>query len=165
MRNKQFIAQHRGGLLSKTQQQQLMQWSCDCAEHVLPLFGDNIDERLSHALAVGRAWQQSQVPTGAAMKASVAAHAAARAATQPTAIAVARAIGHAVATAHMADHALGGAIYALKAVKYAGQSIEAERQWQNERLPAALKAMVMVARQQKEQAFKDLSSNNTLAKF
>ena len=36
-------------------------------------------------------------------------------------IAVARAIGHTVATAHMADHSLGAALYALKAVKIYNQ--------------------------------------------
>jgi hypothetical protein len=43
-----------------------------------------------------------------------------------TAIAVARSVGHAVATAHIADHSLGAAWYALKAVKSAGKSIGEE---------------------------------------
>ena len=52
--------------------------------------------------------------------------------SNPISIAVARSIGQAVATAHMADHSLGAAIYALKAVKFADKSIDAERKWQNE---------------------------------
>jgi hypothetical protein len=46
MRDKRFIAEHRGGSLKKEQHYQLIQWACDFAEHVLHLFGKNIDERL-----------------------------------------------------------------------------------------------------------------------
>ena len=63
-----------------------------------------------------------------------------------TAIAVARSIGHAAATAHMADHSLGAAWYALKAVKNAGGSIEMERQWQDEQLPSEIRSLVLTAR-------------------
>jgi phosphoglycerate dehydrogenase-like enzyme len=84
------------------------------------------------------------------MKASVGAHAVAREFTDPALIAVARAVGHAVATAHMADHSLGAAIYALKAIKYAGKSIEKEREWQNEQLPSEIMEIVLTARTDKE---------------
>ena len=43
----------------------------------------------------------------------------------------------------MADHALGVALYALKAVKSAGKSIEAERKWQKEQLPSEIKELVL----------------------
>jgi len=43
----------------------------------------------------------------------------------------------------MADHALGAALYALKAVKSAGKSIEAERKWQKEQLPSEIKELVL----------------------
>jgi hypothetical protein len=69
-------------------------------------------------------------------------------------IAVARAVGHAVATAHMADHSLGAALYALKAVKNAGKSIDAERKWQNEQLPSEIMEIVLTARSKKEQDLK-----------
>jgi hypothetical protein len=126
-----------------------MKWACDCAEHVLPLFGEEIDERLIHALNVGRAWAQGDASVGEARKASVAAHGVARESTNPVAIAVARAVGHAVATAHMADHSLGPAWYALKAVKNAGKSLDEERKWQNEQLPSEIKDLILTAREAK----------------
>lgn len=70
------------------------------------------------------------LPTGTAMKASLEAHAVARETSAPVLKAIARSIGQTVATAHMADHSLGGALYALKAVKYANQDVEKERDWQ-----------------------------------
>ena len=78
----------------------------------------------------------------------------ARESSNPTSIAVARSIGHAVATAHMADHSLGAALYALKAVKSAGNSIDAERNWQNEQLPAEIMDLVLTPRTKKEKALK-----------
>ncbi|HWR64373.1 MAG TPA: hypothetical protein VN365_08235 [Candidatus Thermoplasmatota archaeon] len=150
MRDKRFIAEHRGGSLKKDQHYQLMEWACDCAEHVLYLFGENIDERLKNALHVAKEWKRGNASVGDARKASVDAHAVARESSNPTAIAVARSVGHAVATAHMADHSLGAAWYALKAVKNAGKSIDAERKWQDEQLPSEIKELVLTARKSKK---------------
>jgi hypothetical protein len=146
MRDKRFIAEHRGGPLKKEQHYQLITWACDCAEHVLPLFGEPIDDRLKNALLIARKWAQGNASTGEAMKGSLSAHAVARESTDPTAIAVARSVGQADATAHMADHALGAAWYALKAVNHAGISVDAERQWQDEHLPPEIKDLVLTAR-------------------
>ena len=150
MRDKRFIAEHRGGLLRKNQHLQLMQWACDCAEHVLPLLGKPIDERLLVAVQIAKAWRNGKASVGDARKAAVAAHAVARESSDPTTIAVARAVGHAVATAHMADHSLGPAYYALKAMKYAGKSIDAERRWQDAHIPLDVKDLVLSARQNKK---------------
>ena len=150
MRDKQFIAEHRGGPLKKEQHYQLIKWACDCAEHVLFLFGEPIDERLQKALKVAKDWKQGNASVGDARKASVGAHAVARESSNPTAIAVARSVGHAVATAHMADHSLGAAWYALKAVKNAGKSIDAERKWQDEHLPSEIKELVLTARKRRK---------------
>jgi len=150
MRDKRFIAEHRGGPLKKEQHFQLIQWACDCAEHVLPLFGEKIDERLIIALQVAKDWRQGNASVGDARKASIGAHAVARESSDQTAIAVARAVGHAVATAHMADHSLGPAWYALKAVKNAGKSIDAERKWQDEQLPSEIKDLVLTARMRRK---------------
>jgi hypothetical protein len=49
----------------------------------------------------------------------------------------------------MADHSLGAALYALKALKSAEKPIDAERRWQNNRLPAAVKKLVISAREKK----------------
>lgn len=123
-----------------------MAWACACAKHVLPLFGKRIDERLTYALALAVKWTRGKVSVGDERKASLRAIAVANESTDPAAIAVARAVGHAVATAHMADHSLGPAWYALKAVKVAGKSMEAERKWQDKKLPPEIKELVLSAR-------------------
>jgi hypothetical protein len=146
MRDRRFVAEHRGGPLKKEQHHQLIKWAYDCATHVLPYFGKGADDRLLHALEVAELWQQGKASVGDARKASVESHAVAREQSSPAAVAVARAIGQAVATAHMADHSLGGAYYGLKAVKATGGSVEAERKWQNEKLPPEIKELVLSAR-------------------
>ena len=154
MRDKRFIAEHRGGLLNKDQHRLLMIWACLCAEHVLPLFSETLDERLTNALLIAKEWANGNTNVGEAMKASVDAHAVARKSNNPTSIAVARSVGQAVATAHMADHSLGAAIYALKAIRNAGKSIDAERIWQNEQLPSEIREIVLTSRTSKEKALK-----------
>ena len=146
MRDKRFIAEHRGGPLKKEQHYQLIKWACDCAEHVLFLFGEPIDERLQNALNVAKDWKQGNASVGEARKASLDAIAVANEIRNKTAIAVARSVGHAVAAAHMADHSLGAALYALKATKNAGKSINDERKWQDEQLTLEIEELVLTAR-------------------
>jgi hypothetical protein len=150
MRDKRFIAENRGGPLKKEQHYQIITWACDCAEHVVHLIREPLDERLSHALKVVQEWKSGNASVGEAMKASTAAHAVARESSGPTARAVARSIGQAVATAHMADHALGAAWYAVKAVNLAGQSTDAERRWQDEHLPPEIKDLILTARKSRK---------------
>jgi len=150
MRDERFIAEHRGGPLKKEQHYQLMTWACNCAEHALPFFGEKIDERLKNALLVAKAWIQGKASVGDARKSAVNAHAVARESSNPTKISVARSVGHAVATAHMADHSLGAAYYALKAVKNAGKSVDTERKWQDEQLPPEIKELVLTAREKRK---------------
>ena len=150
MRDKRFIAEHRGGLLKKEQHYQVITWACDCAENVLYLSGEIPDERLKNALHVANEWKSGNASVGDAMKASVAAHAVARESSHPVSIAVSRSVGQAVATAHMADHSLGAAFYALKAVKNAAQSPDAERRWQDEQLPPEIKDLILTARKSKK---------------
>ena len=99
---------------------------------------------------IAREWAQGNASTGDAMKASLSSHAVARESSDPIAIAVARSVGQAVATAHMADHALGAAWYALKAVNHAGKSTDAERRWQDNQLPTEIKDLVLTARQNRK---------------
>jgi len=146
MRDKRFVAEHRGGPLKKEQHHQLIELACIYVEHVLPLFGDTLDVRLINALNVARAWKHGEATVGDARKASLDAIAVARKLSNSTAIAVARAVGHAVATAHMADHSLVAAWYALKAVRSAGKSISEERKWQDEQLPTEIKDLFLSAR-------------------
>jgi hypothetical protein len=149
MRDKRFVAEHRGGSLKKEQHYQLANWARVCAEHVLPYFGKFVDPRLVNALKVAEDWPKGKASVGDARKASVESHAVAREQTNQVAVAVARAIGQAVATVHMADHSLGGAYYGLKAVKSAGKSVEEERKWQNEKLPNDIKEVILSSRAQK----------------
>ena len=148
MRDQRFVAQHRGGLLAMPHHRLLAAWAADCAEHVLPYFLEHSDDDSPRlAIETARAWSRGEIRVGTAQKASLAAHAAARevksrslASTQ-----AARAAGHAVATAHMADHALGGALYALKCVKALGRSGDAERAWQLAQLPLEVRELAISA--------------------
>jgi hypothetical protein len=146
VRDKRFVAEHRGGPLRKEEHHQLMTWGCDCAEHVLALIGMPMDHRVEEALALAKRWQLGRATVGEARKASVAAIRAAQQGSDTTAMSVARSVGHAVATAHMADHSLSAAWYALKAVKSSGGSVEEERRWQDGRLPAGIRELVLSAR-------------------
>ncbi|MBA7514433.1 hypothetical protein ES705_06461 [subsurface metagenome] len=103
---------------------------------------------------MAKEWEKEKVTVGDARNASVSAHALARESSNPMIIAVARSIGHAVATAHMADHSLGAALYALKAVKIAGKSVDAERKWQKEQLLPEIKELVLTTMSLKEKHFK-----------
>lgn len=147
MRDKRFVAEHRGGPLRNEQHRKLMQWACDCSGNVLPLLGETIDIRLKNALHVAKQWQNGNASVGDARKASVDAIRVANESKDATAISVARSVGHTVATAHMADHSLGAAYYALKAVESAGGSVEEERKWQDKQLPSGIKTLVLSARQ------------------
>jgi hypothetical protein len=147
MRDKRFVDQHRGGPLGKKEHKQLIKWAIQCSEHVISLLGDEVDERLLNALDVARRWSEDEATVGDARKASVVAHQVARESSNQTAIYVSRSVGQAVATAHMADHSLGAAWYALKAVKSTGESVEAERKWQNHQLPLEIRELVLTARE------------------
>ncbi|HEX8280109.1 MAG TPA: hypothetical protein VF551_01925 [Chthoniobacterales bacterium] len=143
MRDRSFVAAHRGGPLDRDSHVLLARWAADCAERVLHLFtraGEDL--RPKHALEIARAWADGEVRTGAAMKASRAAHAAAREATDKAAIAAARAAGHAVATAHAADHSMGALLYAMKALEAAGSPSERELNVQLAKLPPQLRGPV-----------------------
>ena len=145
------MAVHRGGLLDVATHRLFVSWAADCAEHVLPLFTIRCpeDERPRRAIEVARAWSRGEATVGEARQAAFAAHAAARNVSDVAAREVARAAGHAVATAHMADHELDAAAYAIKAVRLASPAAEAiaagerECRWQRERLPEAIRELVL----------------------
>lgn len=145
-RDKRFVAAHRGGPLDVASHRLLAEWAADCAERVLPLFEEHSgDTRPRDAISTGRAWAAGKVMVGDAQKSAVGAHAAAREVKSKSAVAAARAAGHAAATAHVADHSLGAALYALKAVGMAGRSIDDERQWQLDRIPGTVRELILSA--------------------
>lgn len=125
-------------------------WAAACAEHVLPLFelARPSDGRPQRAIKQARAWARGEITMTQAREAAVAAHAAARE-TAGVAKEAARAAGHAVAVAHMADHVLGTAAYALRAVRAAAPEDKRaaagrrECRWQRARLPAPIRALVL----------------------
>jgi hypothetical protein len=151
MRDGRYIAVHRGGPLSQERHRLLASWAADCAEHVLHLFTQQCpgDDRPRQAIEAARAWARGEITVGAARAASVAAHAAAREAGEGPAQFVARAAGHAVATAHMADHAPGAAMYAIRAVKASvdkadeAAAAEKEHAWQIQQLPEDIRELVL----------------------
>jgi hypothetical protein len=150
-RDPRFVAVHRGGSLDVSSHRLLASWAADCAEHVLPLFTAKYpeDDRPHRAIETARAWSRGEASVGEAREAASAAHAAARSASDAAAREVARAAGHAVATAHMADHELGAAAYAIRAVRLASpESVamtagESECRWQREHLPEAVRELVL----------------------
>jgi len=147
MRDRRFVAEHRGGPLSKDHHRLLALWAAGCAEHVLQaLWTATDDNRTWEAVRLARAWAAGEIPVGDAQRAALAAHAAARACTNAAAQAAARSAGHAVATAHMADHSLGAAGYALKACQLADLPADDERHWQDQQLPPSLVQLVLSAR-------------------
>jgi hypothetical protein len=147
MRDKRFVAIHRGGPLSLEHHRLLIHWAHSCASHIVPYFGPSVDARLTKALHAAQAWERGEISVGEARKASLEAIAVANENSNPVSVAVARSVGHVVATAHMADHSIRAADYALKAVKLSGQSVETERRWQDEQLPSDIRELVLSARQ------------------
>ncbi len=150
MRDKRFIAEHRGGPLTKEKHIQLMRWAYQCAENVLPLFSNKIDSRLTNAINTAKNWTEGNASVGDARNASFDCIAFANELTVSKEIAVARSVGHAVATAHMADHSLRAAEYALKAIKLANKSTDEERKWQDEHLSVDILELVLTARKKQK---------------
>jgi len=143
MRDRRFIAVHRGGPLIREDHAALARWAADCAEAILPWFErESDDPRPLQAVEIARWWADGRVKTGVAMKAALAAHAAARTIKHPVAVAVTRSAGHAVATAHAADHSLGALLYALKAHQHAGLNVNDFFETRMTRLPSHLYGMV-----------------------
>ena len=146
MRDRRFVADHRGGPLDAAKHRLLSAWAADCAEHVLPHFEESsTDDRPRRAIEMARAWARDEASVGDVQRGAVGAHAAAREVEGNSASAAARAAGHAVATAHMADHCLVASWYALKAVEATGASADVERTWQVEQLPDEVRELMVSA--------------------
>ena len=149
-RDPRLITVRRGGTLKDADHHLLALWAADCAEHVLPLFeqAQPDDPRPRRALELVRGWVRGEVK----MMESRAAAGHAQAAARPLAGAAreaAYAAGQAAAVAHVADHALGAAAYAIRAVRAAAPKAEQEDagrrecRWQREQLPEAIRELVL----------------------
>jgi hypothetical protein len=149
-RDPRFVTVRRGGTLEDAHHRLLASWAADCAERVLPYFEDQHpeDDRPRRAIERARAWSRREITMTEARKEAYAAHAAARTA-DGAAREAARAAGHAVATAHMADHELGAAAYAIRAVRAAAsaeqrdEAGQIECQWQRAQLPEEIRDLVL----------------------
>ncbi len=149
-RDPRFVTVRRGGTLEDPQHRLLAVWAADCAEHVLDYFCSQNpdDDRPRRAIEQARAWSRGEISMTQAREAAYAAHEAAKT-TTGAAREAARAAGHAVATAHMADHELGAAAYAIRAVRAASsadtrdEAGRIECRWQRERLPEVIHALVL----------------------
>ncbi len=127
-------------------------WRCGrrIAQHVLHYFEQRQanDGRPRRAIEEAQAWARGEITMTQARVAAYAAHAAAREAAG-AAREAARAAGHAVAVAHMADHELGAAAYAIRAVRAGAAEDEREEagrvecRWQRAQLPAEIRELVL----------------------
>lgn len=159
-RDARFVTVRRGGLLDDASHSRLAVWAADCAERVLPLFENAHpdDTRPRAAIDQARAWARGEITMTQAREAAYAAHDAAKSACG-AAREAARATGHAVAIAHMADHELGAAAYAIRAVRAAApddardDAGQAECEWQRERLPEQIRSLVLDDQHQRNAKF------------
>ena len=149
-RDPRLITVRRGGTLTDVHHRLLAEWAAVCAEHVLHLFEEVQpgDPRPRDALDVARGWIRGEVTMREAHRTAFVANAAARGLPDPARYA-ALAAGQAVAVAHVAAHDLGAAAYAIRAAAASapGGGAEAarvrERDWQRERIPAEVRALVL----------------------
>lgn len=136
---------------SPEDQKALATWAADCAERVLPLFEIVYpnDDRPRKAIEQCREWVRIGVFSMALIRhASLSAHAAARESSDESARYAARAAGQAVGTPHVAQHAVGGAYYALKAViaadpANAEANVAREWDWELGRAPEHLRDEIL----------------------
>ncbi|NCC13357.1 MAG: hypothetical protein EOM32_08275 [Spirochaetia bacterium] len=134
MRDKRFVAEHRGGLLTLEDHRCLMKWALAMTEHLQAHLLHPVDPLLFNALTVGRLWSEGLVATGEAIKWSRAVHKYAQTVEDPASKIFCRAAGHAVATAHMADHCLGPVYYGRKLMNLLALDAEQELAWQTAKL-------------------------------
>lgn len=145
-RDPRLTTLRRGGTLTDDDHRLLATWAADCAEHVLPLFeaARPGDERPRRGIEAARAWVRGELRMMEARGAAFPANAAAREVAGAARFAALSA-GQAAAVAHVAEHDLGAAAYALRAVSAAGslEELRRERDWQIARLPERIRALVL----------------------
>lgn len=162
-RDPRLVRIQRGGTLDDKTHQSLALWAAKCAERVLPLFEEQRpdDPRPAEAIEAARTWARGDITMMQAGEFAYAAHAAAREA-DGAAREAARAAGHAVATAHMADHELGGAFYALRAIKAAHpdnpEKMTEEHEWQREALTPDIRELVLDDMQRRAKKLQNIFS-------
>ena len=149
VRDPRLITIRRGGTLTDTDHRLLGRWAAACADHVLHLFESvqPADPRPRRAIDQARAWTRGEIRMSESRAAGGHAMGAARHLRGAPRFA-AYAAGQAAVVAHVAEHDLGAAAYAIKAVRAASPGSEAragrlECAWQREQLPDAIRELVL----------------------
>lgn len=154
VRDPAMITIRRGGTLTDDDHQRLALWAADCAEHVLHFFEAECpgDSRPREAVAATRewaatrAWAVGRMPMMEARALGGQAMGAARP-LKGAARFAAYAAGQAACVGHVAEHDLGAAAYAIKAVCAADpqnpQAGRHERDWQRRQLPSEICRLVL----------------------
>lgn len=148
VRDPRLITIRRGGLLGDADHHLLALWAAHCAEHVVDLFEAEqpSDPRPREAIGAARAWvagelgmMEARALGGHAMGAARPLRGAARFAAYSA--------GQAACVAHVAEHDLGAAAYAIKAVRAANpdqpDAGRLERDWQRRALPEQIRELVL----------------------
>lgn len=148
VRDPRLVTIRRGGTLSDADHQLLALWAAQCAEHVLHLFEveQPTDSRPREAVEAARAWARGEMRMMEARARGGHAMGAARPLRGPARFA-AYAAGQAACVGHVAEHDLGAAAYAIKAVQTADPSGltagRLERDWQRDQLPEQIRSLVL----------------------
>ena len=149
-RDPRLVTIRRGGTLTDQHHRLLAEWALLCAEHVLPWFEDRQpeDQRPREAIELGRGWIRGEVRMTDSRQGAFRANAAGRGMPDAARFAALSA-GQAAAVPHVAAHELGAAAYAIRAAVAAvppgdGRNArDAERAWQHDRLPEAVRELVL----------------------
>lgn len=154
VRDSRLITVRRGGTLTDSDHHLLARWAADCAEHVLHLFEQTEpgDPRPRQAIEQVRAWTRGEIRMWDSRSAGGRAMAAARPLSGAPRFA-AFAAGQAAVVAHVAEHDLGAAAYAIKAVHAAeGEAAGREEcRWQRAQLPNPIRALILEDQQRRNE--------------
>lgn len=148
VRDPRMVTIRRGGSLTDADHRMLAMWAATCAEHVLDLFERECpdDPRPREAVEAARAWARGELAMMRARVLGGHAMGAARPLTGPARLA-AYAAGQAACVGHVAEHDLGAAAYAIRAVRTAHPEDPGagrlERDWQRAQLPHAVRGLVL----------------------
>ena len=148
VRDPRLVTIRRGGSLTDADHRLLALWAALCAEHVLPLFENNqpTDTRPREAIEAARSWARGDMKMMTARARGGHAMGAARP-LRDAARYAAYSAGQAACVAHVAEHDLGAAAYAIKAVQVADPrdtgAGRVEREWQRDQLDEHIRALVL----------------------
>jgi hypothetical protein len=148
VRDPRLVTVRRGGSLSDADHRRLALWAALCAEHVLHLFEDEqaSDARPRDAIEAARRWARGDMKMMDARARGGHAMGAARP-LQGAARYAAYSAGQAACVGHVAEHDLGAAAYAIRAVVAANRGDpgagRVERDWQRRQLDGQIRALVL----------------------